>query len=106
MVLYRLTGNKISVVAVLDCSAEDVEEKYALSCLGRFGTKILWVGLSAGENGVAHIYDFDVETKEIRELEEKRVEHGEYRPLNVYRVGNQFYYSGEKGKINKLTYSI
>ena len=76
--------------------------QYALESLGYVDKHILWVGLSRKRNGPAHIYDYDMETHDLRELEEKRKDHGENYPCKLHPLGDSFCYTGDHGKLMSL----
>ena len=75
----------------------------ALGCFGYAEARILWVGLSMGEAGDSMIFDYDTETGEFRELEEKRVSHGEYGPTKLHSCDSKCYYVGRSGSLMKLS---
>ena len=80
---------------------------YALECCGYFGKHILWVGLPNNEPDyrgtlLAQVFDFDVESGKLKELERMRVNHQESAPNRLVRLGNKFYYTGDFGKLMSL----
>ena len=103
MVLLEINRGKLTEKAVYDCFAENNNYKIALSCCGYFGGHILWIGLEFfSQTNNAQIFDFDLETGELKELRDKRIGHEEYCPTEMYRHGNQFFYTGLNGKVMKL----
>ena len=75
--------------------------KRALDFFGSFGKHILWIGLSFF--GIAHVYEYNTETEELRELVDKRVDHHETTPWKLHRLDDQFYYTGSGGKLMGLS---
>ena len=69
------------------------------------GNHILCVGLSK-IHGAAQLFDYDVETKEFKEIEQKRVSHRESWPLKLCRFGHTFYYTGKRAKLMCLNVKI
>ena len=84
---------------------EHNKQSMALSCVecaGYFGGAVLWVGLNSPED-YCKVFSFDTDTGKLRELGENRVLHGEYSPQKIQRVGNEFFYTGWKRKVMRLT---
>ena len=63
---------------------------------------MIWFGLSIG---VISVYDFDIESAEIRELKDKQGKHGESEPKKIDRIGKNFLYTGKRGYIMKLEFT-
>ena len=104
--IFELKVNTVVLKDVVDHYEERIGRKFALEFYGYYGGHILWVGLSVGRFGVAQIYDFDINGGKLKELEERGVEHQEKWPLKLSRFGNDFYYSGDHGKLMRLSISV
>ena len=106
MVVFSIEDNKLVKKAVIDQYSQKIGSKYALEYYGYAGTHALWIGLSWNTDGQAHLFDYDDESGEFKELEEKRVAHQERDPAKIVRLGNQFYYSGHGGKVMRLCLTV
>ena len=105
VLLFKLEKTKIVFKASIDQRQQGLQTKIALSCYGYFKRHVLWVGLSMGENGVAQVYDYNLETGEFEELVQKRRKHYEKHPLMLHQFGKIFYYTGNFGRVMKLSLS-
>ena len=103
MSVFRLEEESLVQVACLDLHKKKIHAKYALEFLGYADRHLLWVGLSWENNGVAEVYNYDLESKKLKELEKKREQHQENRPLKLHRLGDKLYYVGKKGKLMCLS---
>ena len=107
--MILLTLNEDSFVkkaVIIDQLSHGIGQKYALECHGYVGTHLIWLGLSTDDNGFVQIYDFDTESGELEELEEKRVNHQEFHPFKILRLGNGWYYAGGHGQVMKINLSF
>ena len=77
-------------------------ENLSLEFFGYIGNHGLMIGMSGKENGVAEVFGYNIETGEFKELKDKRLPHLEKNPAKMIRLGDQFYYTGERGKLMKL----
>ena len=102
ILIMGLRRDKLVQARILEYSKQKHAIKPAIDCYGYLGSHILWVGLSKGRNGKAYVYDFDVQTQELRELSEITISHGELTPIKIHRSGDDHYYVGHKGLIKKL----
>ena len=73
-----------------------------LECYCYMGSHILWVWI-AKKDGLVHVYDYNTETGDFMELEDKRVEHLGYEPKKMVRFGGKFYYPGENNVLMRLS---
>ena len=89
----------------LDLYREKIGAKYALEAFGYAGAHILWVGLS-NAHGIAQLFDYDTEAGYFRELKNKRLAHEEADPARLVRLQDIFYYTGDRGKLMKLTVGV
>ena len=102
--LFELNNKNRSLVrlATLDQNGLELDIKFALSYWRAVGKHLIWVGLSR-KKGHAHLYDFDTESGELRELVQMRVRHEVYEPWSVHVFGNDCYYIGEELRIMRMT---
>ena len=103
MMILKVNGDTLVKNAVLDQYNQKIGCKLASHSYGYLGRHILWVGLSMDDNGVAQIYDYDTQSGEMKELVDKRVGHGEFDPVKINRLGDKFYYTGERGQVMSLS---
>ena len=106
IIIFQLKTHIFKKVKIVDLYHQKIGYHDALKYVGYSGKHIYWVGLSCGDSGFAQIFDFDTETGEFTELEEKRIDHQEREPERIIRLGNQFYYVGRNGKVMRLTINI
>ena len=101
--LMKVKRDKLIQVRVLEVYKQKLAVKPALDCYGYIGSHILWVGLSKGRSGKAYVYDFDVQTRVLREMSASRIIHGELTPVKIHRAGEeQYYYVGQNGRVRRL----
>ena len=74
-----------------------------LSCFGYVGRHLLFIGLVVGDRQHSLLVDYDTRSKELRELEETRVDHQERDPCCIEKLGDAFFYTGRKGSIMRLS---
>ena len=92
VMIFEIRRNKFVLKATL--KNKGIQDIRNLSCCGYYGNHILWVGFESGARiERAIIYDFDTETKELRELREKRTQIQARAVKGVHRFGNDFYYT-------------
>ena len=103
MAVVKIKDRLLEVVALLDVYDQKLGLKYALQPCGFFGREMIWVGLNGLD--LVQFYAFDSQRRELRELEEKRMNHQEKKPFKMYRIGNEFYYCGRNGKVMRFTIS-
>ena len=105
MVILKLSEGTFTKTASLNMYGKTTGSKYALESYDYVGSHILWVGLSVFRPQV-YLFDFDTETGEFRELEDKRILHREKYSYKLHRLGNQFYYTGVWGKVYRLSLTV
>ena len=129
LLVLKISGTELVLKTALDQTTKSIKSKSALECLGYSGTNIAFIGLTQytkgsmdelpvedyggssylgsiiPEAGIAQIYVYNIESEELRELDDKRVSHGEYKPTNLHRVDGKFYYTGHNGKLMILKQS-
>ena len=106
MMILKIAENDLIVKACLDHYSIQTAEKYALGNFGYVGRHLLWFGLSGEKNGAVQVYDYDSKTNEFKELRGKRESHLESAPCRLLRLGNKFYYTGNKGQLVSLSVTI
>ena len=102
ILVLKANEDKLANTASFDCYSEKIGLSYFLECLGYFGTSVLCIGMSYAENGMVHVYEYDTETEELKDLEDKRVQHQEYCTLQLQRLNDRFYYTGFNGLLMSL----
>ena len=106
MLILKINHNSLVKMASIDQYNQKTCEKKATECFGYIGTHILWVGVSACENWIAQVFDFDTKTGEFKELQKNRINHQELEPFKLHRLGDKFYYTGNLGKFMNLSKSF
>ena len=106
IMILELGDQNLILKATMDRFRFSLGEDLALEFFGYVGGHALAIALSRKVNGMAKIFDYNTGTGEFRELEEKRLKHEEKEPTKLIRLGDQFYYSGEEGKVMKLSVKI
>ena len=103
IVVYKIEGDSLVKKASLDVFySTPGGEKHKIQPCGYAGKHALWVGLSREYNKTCQIYAFDTESNELRELVDKQVDHGQKNPQSLEVFGDQLYFTGESGKVNRL----
>ena len=102
MVVLKFSEDSLVKMATIDPYSQKLGEKLTLGCYGYVGTHVRWIGLSRNENGVAQVYDYDTESGEFQEFEDKRVSHQERSPVKMNKLEGKFYYTGWGGKVMRL----
>ena len=103
MVILKLTDNAFTMTASVDLVSQKIRQKWAVECFDYADRRILWVGLSSDENGPIQFFIYDTKTGVFKELEDRRESHHETEPLKLHRLGDKFYYTGNKGKLMSLS---
>ena len=102
MLIFKIEKNRLSLRASLDRLAEEIEYNSALEYYGSLDTHLYWIGLSRGSEGFAQIFDYDAESKKLKEVRELRVVHQELNPLKIFCFERALYYLGDKKNLIKL----
>ena len=76
------------------------------ACFGLVRNHLLFVGICYKEVKYAVLYDFDVESRKLKEVPEKRVLHQASHPLTTQKVGDDLYYPGADGKVFKMALNV
>ena len=105
MILLQLKNEKIAVKATLDHFDQQLGGKYSLDCFGYVGNYLVWVGFSCKE-GLIQVFGHQIGSGELKELENKRVSSMETYSTQLYRSRNQYYYTGNRGNVMKLSLRI
>ena len=106
MIILRVNQNTLVKTATIDQFDQQIGFKFALEPLGRFGSHLLWVGLTLFKSGLIQVFDYNTETEEFRELEEKRVNHRAKRPYKLHLLDEKFYYIDWNAKLRSLTVNL
>ena len=112
MVLLKIEGTNLVKKAELCVRSNRIRGKSALRCCGYSGSHLVWVGLTSGfkwqwpeeskQEGIIQLFDYDTATGELKGLG-KGVSHQEVSPKGLHRVGDHYYYTGDKGKLMRLS---
>ena len=105
MIILKICQEGLIKTASIDLLNHRIGRKWALESIGYAGIHILWVGLSWKNNGFLQVFDFNSETDELREIEQKRENHQENWPVKLHRLDDKFYYTGLEGKLMSLRLS-
>ena len=111
MVLLKIEGTNLIKKAELVIRSQTIRKKTALKCCGYSGRHLVWVGLTTGiewpreskREGIIQLFDYDIVTGELKELQSKRVSHQELSPMDLQRIGGHYYYTGGNGNLMKLS---
>ena len=99
IIIFELKSRVIVPLTILDEVAQRLPTKKILSFFSCFGRHIVWACFSKSE---ARFYDFDLDSLNLKEIAEKRVDYGDEDPLKVVRISQDLYYVGKKGKLMKF----
>ena len=99
MMILKVTNDRLIKMASFDHLSQYIGDQHALEPIGYQGAHILWMGVSSKQ---IQLYGFNTETWEFREFEDKRLDPKEFDPLNFAVVGDNFYFTGQNGKLNCL----
>ena len=105
MLIFKVNEDSFQKTETIDLLNLNIGYNHSLECLGCAGRHILWIGVSTDEEGLAQVYDYDTERKELREMKDKRVRIQEYHPYKLLPLNGKFYYVGKKGKLMRLVVS-
>ena len=106
ILVLEVSGNSMTQKALIDQYDQKIRFSISLACCGYYRDHILWVGLENQQSTRVLLYDYDLETGELRELREKRMSQGEDEPCETQKIGSCFYYTGKGGKLMKLSLVI
>ena len=62
------------------------------------------MGLSRNIDGIVQVYEYNTEADDFRELRNQRVSHFEKYPTKLMRVGDEFFYTGTKGRVMRVVF--
>ena len=103
MIILELRGHLFVRLDTLDQSNQ-IGLIMSIRFWRRVGKHVLWVGLSKRDG---FVYDFNTESRQVRELNNKRFRHQEVYPLKMHSLGDEdWYYSGGRGRLMALSLSI
>ena len=105
MILFGVKGRLLTKLATLDQKGQLRGIQHAIAFWGLFGKHVLFFGLESPTESV-HLYVFNPQSGELRELEDKAVESLEKEVWRFERLGNKLYYTGSLGKIMELSLTV
>ena len=103
--LIKISENSLVIDRSIDSLKSGVRFCFASECFGYVGSHLIWVGLSYKESQL-QILDFDTVTGEFRNLDDKKIAHGESLPLKLQRFENDYYYTGNSARVMRLSFKI
>ena len=106
IIILEVKDRSLVKIAEFDEPKHDLKVKMAVQYVRRVEKNIFWVVASPLSWSKIYLYDFDVETKELRELEEKRIPHQENNVWKIHRLGDNLYYTGYYGSIMSMRLSF
>ena len=108
LMIFKIVGDLIFEEAILENLDKSIAPKNALECFGYIDGHILWIGLSGFLKGIAQIFDYDIQKKELKELKYSRKPHQEINPVRLHRLGRapKWLYTGENGRLMQLNLMI
>ena len=77
LLIFKVKGHRLIQIGSVDEIKQEIGFKHDLRCLGHVGKDILWAGLISW-NKLLQFYKFNTESRELRELIEKRINHTEH----------------------------
>ena len=105
MIIFKISGKNLVQEQILDLGGLQNPIVCAVESTGYFGSHILWIGVEKNYLGYIQVYDYslELETKSLRILEKKKIEHKEKQPIGISRFGDALYYTGWFGKVMKIS---
>ena len=105
VMLFKIGLNSLELIKEIKNTQGRYSPQMSLGCLGCLGERILFLHLDYyfGQH-LARVYQFDAESGEFKELEEKRTNNKEKYSISVERLDDSgvLYYSGNQGKVMKM----
>ena len=107
VIVYKIDGSSIVQEATLDQIGEPYQ-RFAIEPIGYFGRFVAWVACSNVDNDstLVQAFIFDTETKELKELVEKRVQLAVGWVLKVDKFENALYFAEFHGKVFRLSLDL
>ena len=100
--IAKVAQDKLEILAKIDHKTRSPCLKYALECIGYDGCHLLWVALTKEVNSKVKIYNFETDSLRFRELDQKSIPAQDSNPLKITKLGQYFYYCGNKGQIRRV----
>ena len=102
--VFGVKGRILTTLATLNEKYRKIMRKPVLGCWGSIGKHVILLAFS--ENHLIYCYDFDSESRKLKELRENRVVSQESGISRFERVGDKLYYTGSGGKLMKLSFKF
>ena len=102
LILYEVKGHVLVKLTSIYEHHLNLGMKFASGFLGYFRKRLLWVGLSRSQ-GLAHIYNFNVEAGELEELVGKRLKLEDGFVLKMARIDGGLYFTLNSGMMTELS---
>ena len=104
MIVLRMDGETLTKTACIDQVTLGMGQKWVLDCIGYIRGHIIWVGLeNVSRDGVIQVYDYDTQTNNFRELQDKRVSHEAVYSIKFNRLHQELFSTGRKGRLMSLS---
>ena len=102
IMILEMKDDRLVLKTTVENFWREVGQLTAMRFYGYIGSHALLIGMSEKNHGMVYIIDYNTESGEFSLLEDQKLIHEEYYPCKITRSGNQFYYTGQKGKVMKL----
>ena len=100
MMLFGVKGRALVPLTSFDLFDQRIDRQLLFQ-VGCHGNHSLWLGLSRASNETL-VYDFDIESRKLRELREKRLYHLEFNLVKCQKLEDGLYYTGDRGSLKKI----
>ena len=101
--IFELKNKELILKASQDVLSQNLDAKTFVTCYGYLGAHLLFLGFTGSKaNGKAIIIEYNEDYNGVFENCWKSVLHEESLPLEMKRLGDSYYYCGQKGSIMRL----
>ena len=100
IVIFDALRDKLTLKVNIDLRNERIFPNRSLQYAGHAEKCNFWLAIS--EKRKIKLFCYDTEKEEVKELEERRVDSGEYAVKRIDHIGDDFYYLGGNAKVMKL----
>ena len=100
--IFEIRESSLVSKACLGCFDQEIGRFHALNFYDYIGERAIFVGLSS-ENGDVHLFEYNTRSRKFKERETLRISCSEYDPVHIRKLGSQFYYTGRKAKLVRLS---
>ena len=104
IMILKIEGSILVKKAFIERTYSDrIHKIYSPRFVSSFGGNCLWIGLESEFHGSVMVFEYNRESETLRELEELRELHQEASVFDLIHMGDKFYYTGNGGKLMRLT---